>query len=602
MSSVVRRPVAARVAALGAAFAVLISLLAVPGAAPAAAASCPSASTSANYSGGAGTSGDPWQIATAADLLRLADPAQSNDWSGYFLQTADIDMAGCDWTPIAFSQSPSSAQPGEFFTGAYDGGGRRIRNVSIDQSGTKNVGFFGVVDGGTIENLRLQIKIRGNPLTVGGLIGTSWIDGVTVRNVRLDVDMDVANGSAGGFIGESGEDAAPGVGGGIVLIEQSRVTGNLAVDGGLFLGGFVGLYFGQSPAELIIRDSVVSASVASTSPSMIVGGVVGALVGGPTRIIRTTVEGPVSGAGAGFFSPVGGVIGLINWTAVEAVIADVQVRAPSIDGPANVGGVVGRVDRVDSLLVERTVVRSPVTAADADGACLVGSFATGSEEKTTVVDSYSRSTVSVAGVVSQCPFPPDPEPAGSTFFAPGGVLPSASPGVGEWVQSDGSSTPLTVSSPGPNQVRYEADGVRLTFTGGAGSDASRGLVANPAGEVVCEICVALAAGQVIEAWMFSEPRLVAAWRIEDLPCQQFSIPVVAPLDGGGPVSAGAHTLQLALPTPSGMQAVNVGVTVGGPVPASVPAGEGPGLPAGLLLFGVAAAAFGLRRLAVGTAA
>jgi len=103
------------------------------------------------------------------------------------------------------------------------------------------------------------------------------------------------------------------------------------------------------------------------------------------------------------------------------------------------------------------------------------------------------------------------------------------------------------------------------------------------------VCIALAAGQVIEAWVFSEPRLVAAHLTQDLPCQRFSIPVVAPLDGGGPVSAGPHTLQLALPTASGMQAVNVGVTVGGPVPASVPAGEGPAVPAGLLAFGLLAA-------------
>jgi len=39
-----------------------------------------------------------------------------------------------------------------------------------------------------------------------------------------------------------------------------------------------------------------------------------------------------------------------------------------------------------------------------------------------------------------------------------------------------------------------------------------------------------------------------------------------------------------------MQAVNVGVTVGGPVPASVPAGEGPAVPVGLLALGLLAAA------------
>jgi len=165
-----------------------------------------------------------------------------------------------------------------------------------------------------------------------------------------------------------------------------------------------------------------------------------------------------------------------------------------------------------------------------------------------------------------------------------------SPGLGEWVQADGSSTPLVVSSPGPNQVRYTAEGVQVTFTGGGGSDASRGLVANPNGEIVCEVCIPLAAGQVIEVWMFSTPRLVAAHLTQDLPCQRFSIPVGAPLDGGGPISAGAHTLQLALPTAQGMQAVNVGVTLRGPLPGSVPAGEGPTVPVGLVAFGLLAAA------------
>jgi hypothetical protein len=162
-----------------------------------------------------------------------------------------------------------------------------------------------------------------------------------------------------------------------------------------------------------------------------------------------------------------------------------------------------------------------------------------------------------------------------TFVPQDGGFPQVAVGSGSLQSADGSVQPLTVSSPGLNQVRYQADGIQVTFTGGAGTDARRGLIANGAGEVVCEICAALAAGQVIEAWMFSEPRLVAAWRIEDLPCQRFTIPVVAPLDGRGPIPPGAHTLQLALPTAGGMQAVNVGVTVGPLAPTSVQAGEGP---------------------------
>jgi hypothetical protein len=190
----------------------------------------------------------------------------------------------------------------------------------------------------------------------------------------------------------------------------------------------------------------------------------------------------------------------------------------------------------------------------------------------------------------------------STPVLNAGTLPSLATGQSVWQQTDGTWVPLTVSSPAPDQVRYEANGVRVTLTGAPGTDASRGLIANAAGEVECEICATLPAGGVIEVWMFSEPRLVAAHLIDGEDCQTFMIPLVAPLDGGGPVSTGAHTLQLALPTAQGMQAVNVGVTVGGRVPASVPAGEGVvPMPAWLLalaLLSVAGVALAVRRQVV----
>jgi hypothetical protein len=195
------------------------------------------------------------------------------------------------------------------------------------------------------------------------------------------------------------------------------------------------------------------------------------------------------------------------------------------------------------------------------------------------LQSITPEDLSVEVVEEPVPDVRNGSPAESFVRAPDGSTPSSPIGFAAWQQTDGSSVPLVQSSPGPNQVRYSADGFEVTFTGGQGTGVSQGLVADPNGEVVCEICAFLAAGGVIEAWMFSEPRLVAAWRIEDLPCQRFTIPVVAPLDGGGPVPAGVHTLQLALPTVNGMQAVNVGVTVGSssavPVPNRVNTGGGP---------------------------
>ncbi len=169
----------------------------------------------------------------------------------------------------------------------------------------------------------------------------------------------------------------------------------------------------------------------------------------------------------------------------------------------------------------------------------------------------------------------------SPVTVPGGGVPSLQPGVGVVQAPGGTTTPLTVSAPSTGVVRYQTDGLIVTLTGATGTSASGGLVATPQGTVECEVCAFLAAGGVIEAWMFSEPRLVAAWRVEELetflaglPCQRFTIPVGAPLDGGGAVPVGVHTLQLQLPTSAGTQAVNVGVTVGSVVPTAVRAGEG----------------------------
>src|SRR6056297_3611703 len=53
----------------------------------------------AAYSGGSGTSDDPYQIATTADLIELSN--NSGDWGKYFKQKADItfdaDETQVDW-------------------------------------------------------------------------------------------------------------------------------------------------------------------------------------------------------------------------------------------------------------------------------------------------------------------------------------------------------------------------------------------------------------------------------------------------------------------------------------------------------------------------
>jgi len=183
------------------------------------------------------------------------------------------------------------------------------------------------------------------------------------------------------------------------------------------------------------------------------------------------------------------------------------------------------------------------------------------------------------------PVPPTPEPpapiqqastpSGPTWVpGPDGSAPIVPTATGFLQRKDGTTEPLALSQTGPNTLRYSTEGLQVTVTAGPGTGPARGLVTTPNGSLECEICALLAAGEIIETWTFSEPRLTMAWRVEDLPCQRFTIPLSAPIDGGGPIPAGAHTLQFVLPTATGLTAVNIGFTLASLQPAAVRAGEG----------------------------
>jgi hypothetical protein len=55
----------------------------------------------------------------------------------------------------------------------------------------------------------------------------------------------------------------------------------------------------------------------------------------------------------------------------------------------------------------------------------------------------------------------------------------------------------------------------------------------------------------------------------------FTVPTGTPLDGGDRLGDGAHALQLRMEAMSGFEVLATGMTVGGPVPTSVPTGDGP---------------------------
>ena len=175
-----------------------------------------------SFSGGTGTQGDPWLIASQADLTALAEFLNSgnaetfdtenanvgNCHGYYFKQTADIDLTGVSWEPIGYSG-------GYYFAGNYDGGGHSITNAvstgKVDPDGFATAGIFGWVAFGSVENLHVKnanfvATGQNNYSYVGGIAGVCYgssIKNCSVENSSLESRRNNNNNCAGSIVGYS---------------------------------------------------------------------------------------------------------------------------------------------------------------------------------------------------------------------------------------------------------------------------------------------------------------------------------------------------------------------------------------------------------------
>lgn len=108
------------------------------------------------FSGGNGSQGEPYLIATAQDLAQLAvNVNNGNKYIGiYFLQTANIDLAGKYWIPIADGVNEHNNS----FSGHYNGDYHVVSNMKIKASlcntDSKHfLGLFAWIYKGSLRNL-----------------------------------------------------------------------------------------------------------------------------------------------------------------------------------------------------------------------------------------------------------------------------------------------------------------------------------------------------------------------------------------------------------------------------------------------------------------
>jgi len=133
----------------------------------------------ARYSGGSGTAQDPYQIATAADLIALGETPE--DYDKHFLLTADIDLdpnlpGRKVFDKAVFAPDVNDAADGfqgTSFTGVFDGEGHVISHLTI--IGKDYVGLMGVLQGrAEVKNLGVaDVNVAGSGRAVGGLVGMS---------------------------------------------------------------------------------------------------------------------------------------------------------------------------------------------------------------------------------------------------------------------------------------------------------------------------------------------------------------------------------------------------------------------------------------------
>ena len=192
----------------------------------------------AQYSGGSGTAGDPYQIATAADLIALGETP--DDYDKHFILTADIDLDPnlpgrkiFDRAVIAPDRDRVlGGFNGTSFTGTFDGNGHTISHLTI--AGRAYLGLFGLLaEGGEVSELGLEaVDVNGIRDYVGGYCTYRYVGSL----VGYNCGSITASYSAGSVSGTSDVGGLVGENGGSIATSYSTGT----VTGDADVGGLVG--------------------------------------------------------------------------------------------------------------------------------------------------------------------------------------------------------------------------------------------------------------------------------------------------------------------------------------------------------------------------
>ena len=258
--------------------------------------------------------GSKYIVSSPAALQAWATAVQNNASLNCTL-AADIDLTGNEWVPIQV----------QGYTGTFDGGGKAITGLTINQPSTNNVGLFASIEvEGTVKNLKLdKVNVTANS-NVGAIAGENR---GTIENCSVSgsVTGSSDNGCVGGIAGFHRK--------GSITDCHSSAT----VEGKAYVGGIAGqndAMLGSASIIACYSTGSVTATKNNTTGSSYAGGVVG-LNSNEAVLTACYATGNVKGEG----NYVGGVVGD---NAYGTVTACYHATGSVTGASGTTGGVAGR--------------------------------------------------------------------------------------------------------------------------------------------------------------------------------------------------------------------------------------------------------------------
>ncbi len=322
---------------------------------------CAAASAEAlPYAGGSGTEEDPYQIATAEQLLALSAAVNDGSAGGYpgafFVLTADIDLKDIPWEPIGHMDLTDMSNYSCMFMGTLDGQGHTISNIYFHSDypvcGVGVVGMsLGEVKNLTVKNVDIRCEDNYS-MAIGGVVGYNMgiIHDVTLTGENFIAGVNATGGIAGGSMQAIWNCKVDGttirVLGDNDFSSGRIIQEDVAECGGLVVGGF----FGGTIDNCTAKGTVI----AEGNEPVGLGGIAGCLEM-MDSITNCTVDVEIISEKGGH--AIGGLCGYsgthsvgdialategIQSSAYPGVIGNCKVTARiNVPGATHVGGLVG---------------------------------------------------------------------------------------------------------------------------------------------------------------------------------------------------------------------------------------------------------------------